>query len=547
MIRTLMASSAMLALMTAGAIGVSHAQTQQPADAAQPPAMTQETQAPATDSGAATQAPATDAGAQSAAQPSGEVAKSDTALTPDEPTLATAFMGKPVYSGENPDSDKIGDVNDLIIDDKGAITHAVVGVGGFLGIGEKDVAVPFDELQVVEQEGDLRLIYAASREQLEQAEKFDRTAYEPESRARADQQQAAATSGAGGTTTVPATGSASSDMAAASSTNSSDSAAVNTVTTDQSASATSSSASAEQKPAEASAGTDNTDQQTADAAATAGTASSTDTAAGTSPSEQQTAQTSEPAAPAAGATAGAAASGDGGFMSFSADQQIRASTMMGKEIYGADNESIGEVSDLVMQEDGKTRAALIDVGGFLGVGEKEVAIPFDQIQVTKEGDEPRLTVAMTKEQLEQAPAFERQQQTAAQQTGQPAAGTAADQTQQAAGTEQPAAGQAAGNAQFAAATQDLTAENLIGSDVVDPNEKEIGEVEDVVFNPQGNIEAVVLDVGGFLGMGEKPVAITFDQLNIQKGDGDDLRIQVNATEEQLKNAPAYDTDSGTAK
>ena len=68
----------------------------------------------------------------------------------------------------------------------------MVGVGGFLGIGEKDVAVPFDELQVVEDEdGDIRLIYSATKEQLEAAEAFDRTAYDPRGRAAAEEQAAA--------------------------------------------------------------------------------------------------------------------------------------------------------------------------------------------------------------------------------------------------------------------------------------------------------------------------------------------------------------------
>ena len=94
------------------------------------------------------------------------------------------------------------------------------------------------------------------------------------------------------------------------------------------------------------------------------------------------------------------------FIGFNADQ-IRATTLMGQEVYGADDESIGEISDLVLQEDGETRAAIIDVGGFLGVGEKPVAIPFEQIEIQQqEGADPRLVVAMSREELEQAPAFE---------------------------------------------------------------------------------------------------------------------------------------------
>jgi sporulation protein YlmC with PRC-barrel domain len=220
---------------------------------------------------------------------------------------------------------------------------------------------------------------------------------------------------------------------------------------------------------------------------------------------------------------------------------VRASALIGREIFGPDNESIGEVSDIILEEDGKTRAALVDVGGFLGVGEKEVAIPFDDLQVTADGDEPRVSVAMTKEELEQAPAFEDDT------VGSDQAEQTATADQPAATDQQATADQAAPadqqQAAFAAATQDLSAEDLIGSAVYSPNEESIGEVGDVVFDQGGEIEAVVVDVGGFLGVGEKPVAVQFDALNVQKDMNGDMRLMVNATQEQLENAPAYDANA----
>ena len=62
----------------------------------------------------------------------------------------------------------------------------------------------------------------------------------------------------------------------------------------------------------------------------------------------------------------------------------------------------------------------------------------------------------------------------------------------------------------------------------------------MVFDKAGSIEAVVVDVGGFLGVGEKPVALQFDALNIQKDVDGDMRLMVNATQEQLQGAPSYD-------
>src|SRR3954453_15499844 len=65
--------------------------------------------------------------------------------------LATSFIGKNVY---DPDGQKIGDVSDVVLDaTNGAATAIVMGVGGFLGIGQKDVAVPMGAFRVDNREG----------------------------------------------------------------------------------------------------------------------------------------------------------------------------------------------------------------------------------------------------------------------------------------------------------------------------------------------------------------------------------------------------------
>ena len=71
----------------------------------------------------------------------------------------------------------------------------------------------------------------------------------------------------------------------------------------------------------------------------------------------------------------------------------------------------------------------------------------------------------------------------------------------------------------------------------------IGEVNDLVVNSNGMIEGVVIGVGGFLGIGEKDVAVRLDQITIQQqeGDADDLTFVLNATREELENAPAFQT------
>ena len=82
--------------------------------------------------------------------------------------------------------------------------------------------------------------------------------------------------------------------------------------------------------------------------------------------------------------------------------EIRASKMMGSTVYDLENRNIGSVKDLVLNKDGQVDAVVLDVGSFLGMGGKYVAIPISDIKT----DNNRLTLDRTKEQLQQVAAYQ---------------------------------------------------------------------------------------------------------------------------------------------
>jgi sporulation protein YlmC with PRC-barrel domain len=93
---------------------------------------------------------------------------------PSNAVLASQFMGQAVYTAAN---ENIGEINDLVMNKELDNIVAIVGVGGFLGIGEKDVAIPIGDITAVKDENNaLRLTITASKEQLEALPVFDRTA-----------------------------------------------------------------------------------------------------------------------------------------------------------------------------------------------------------------------------------------------------------------------------------------------------------------------------------------------------------------------------------
>lgn len=78
-----------------------------------------------------------------------------------------------------------------------------------------------------------------------------------------------------------------------------------------------------------------------------------------------------PGAASPGVTAGRLQKADGGW---------RSSRIVGATVYNDNNQSVGTVDDLIVGQDGKISAAVISVGGFLGIGNKLVKVPYDQLR-----------------------------------------------------------------------------------------------------------------------------------------------------------------------
>ncbi|TCL75832.1 PRC-barrel domain-containing protein [Rhizobium sp. BK251] len=126
--------------------------------------------------------------------------------------------------------------------------------------------------------------------------------------------------------------------------------------------------------------------------------------------------TPAPALPADNAQAPAAApstdtaqapAAPGSYLTEQSADQISANTYIGQSVYNSNNESIGSVNDLIMQKEGGLVAAVVGVGGFLGIGEKNVAVPMDKIAVAQNTQDGtvKLTTSETADSLKAAPEF----------------------------------------------------------------------------------------------------------------------------------------------
>src|SRR5438132_593546 len=101
---------------------------------------------------------------------------------------------------------------------------------------------------------------------------------------------------------------------------------------------------------------------------------------------------------------------------------------------------------------------------------------------------------------------------------------------------QPVAPQTTATVQTAIPQNAVTVTDWYKQDVFDGNDNKIGQIKDVLVDQSGKIETLIIGVGGFLGAGEKDVAVPFQEVSQIKKD-DKFHLVMNATKDSLKNAP----------
>lgn len=196
-----------------------------------------------------------------------------------------------------------------------------------------------------------------------------------------------------------------------------------------------------------------------------------------------------------GQTADAASTTEGPFVTVPASGAWRVSDFEGKSVYGSDGESIGSISDVLVSQDGSVNAVIIGVGGFLGIGQKDVAVDMSALQ---------LGPGATQAEADQAAAQMNQQQAV---SGETTASTDAT------GTVAPAGGAGTATTDTAATGNTTTGTGMPATGT-----------DQTAANTAGSGETIQI--------GE---------------DGLPDRIVLNVTRQQLEDAPAFEGVQGTAQ
>jgi sporulation protein YlmC with PRC-barrel domain len=85
--------------------------------------------------------------------------------------------------------------------------------------------------------------------------------------------------------------------------------------------------------------------------------------------------------------------------------ELRTTEIVGAKVYNNANDNIGSVEDIVLKADGSMDEVVLSVGGFLGIGDKYVAVPYSDLKIGRDGSSLKVTTDATKESLKALPDY----------------------------------------------------------------------------------------------------------------------------------------------
>lgn len=226
----------------------------------------------------------------------------------------------------------------------------------------------------------------------------------------------------------------------------------------------------------------------------------------------------------------------------------RITELEGLDVQSTTGDDLGDLNDLLVDpQTGKIEYAVISSGTFLGMGGDLYAVPFGMLEPRKDAeefvDEARrgdmvdleegeyfLVLDVPIDTLKGSPKFPPDQWPVIDQAWEQKVNTHFGETPM---------GTPAGTRKLVRCSE------IIGVEVEGRGDEDIGDIEELAIDPKNSrIAYFVIGTGGFLGMGEKQIALPWEPAEVMfAGDDDeDLEISFPADEESLKNAPEYDKD-----
>jgi len=247
------------------------------------------------------------------------------------------------------------------------------------------------------------------------------------------------------------------------------------------------------------------------------------------------------------------------------------------DIVARNGEDVGEIQDVIIDRNGKVKEVIVDVGGFLGIGQKSVAISMDDLEFTRRGEARYLG---SREDLENRPEiaydsnryrygmrhpgmygpyhypyergyrapyfdprydyprgyYERDRYMRDMGPGEYENRYFRDRYAYRGDRDRDRYDRYGDREGYRLSGNEVSLDSIVGADVRNRKGDDLGEINDLVIDPRGRVSKVVVGVGGFLGIGEKDVAVPFHELEYVGP----YYVMYRGTEEDLKQMPSFD-------
>jgi len=219
---------------------------------------------------------------------------------------------------------------------------------------------------------------------------------------------------------------------------------------------------------------------------------------------------------------------------------VDAGKLIGEDVVDVNGKTVGEIESVIVDTQGKVTSVVLDVSGWLE-SEKRISVPWKDLKADADGT---IHSSLTKENAQATADYKYSQDAnrgkvlnesgqvyATNSSGEPStANVAAD----ASTTSHPASVNADGS---------FNASKVVGVSVVNNGNDTVGKIGEVLLDQSGKVSGVVVDVGGFLGIGTHPVKLAWNQLKLVEKDGS-LQAVVNMDKNALKQMPEYKASNG---
>jgi sporulation protein YlmC with PRC-barrel domain len=246
--------------------------------------------------------------------------------------------------------------------------------------------------------------------------------------------------------------------------------------------------------------------------------------------------------------------------------KINASNLIGKTVYIAREntdmdmdmsaitdvpdtwDDVADVSDIMIDADGKLGSIILDVGGFLGLGETEKTVRIENLKFvadTDDADEYFVVYTGSKQLLEDEDDYDTTAlDTEGYRSAMPADTISNTNLTNDVNSAAAVTGVPMDRSTLTEASLDnLTADDLDGTPIYGVNDERIGEIGEVVLSAEGKISDVIVDVGGFLGIGERHVAMKLGQIALMEDAGGSMSGYVTMTKDQVEALDEWKKDS----